>query len=220
MFVPPWTGLGSAGRQAPLVLRGGHIPCFDPRSRSSRGEAGRVDDSTTPCLPVGGASPYARAITKRIPVLLVFGAATLNLTADEKFLQLSLTPDIALQSRDSVINGSSLNIWGENRQSAFALGFVNGSTGDSCGLSWGIVNYAENYTGVELGFVNYASGDFKGLQLGAVNIATRASGLQRGCVNYTETLQGVQIGFINIAENNLWFDDFPDRLATIFPIVN
>ena len=157
---------------------------------------------------------------KRIIALIILGAATLSATAEEAFLQLSLTPDVALQSRDTVINGISLNIWGENEQSAFALGFVNGSTGHSCGVSWGIVNYAESYTGLQIGFVNYVSEQFEGVQLGGVNVAANASGLQWGFINYAENLRGVQIGFINIVTENPWFDEFPDKLAMVFPIVN
>jgi hypothetical protein len=156
---------------------------------------------------------------KTLPVLILCAVA-FSAAADEKFLQLSLTPDVALCSRDTVIKGISLNIWGENQQSGFALGIVNGSTGDSCGMSWGVVNYAESYSGLQLGFVNYVSDSLTGVQLGGVNVATRASGLQWGFVNYAEDLHGVQVGFINIAANNPWFDEFPDKLATVFPIVN
>jgi len=58
---------------------------------------------------------------KRIFALIILGAATLSVTAEEAALQLSLVPDVALQSRDTVIKGFSLNIWGENEQSGFAL---------------------------------------------------------------------------------------------------
>ena len=128
---------------------------------------------------------------KKIIAAIIVSAATLGATAGEKFLQLSLTPDVALQSRDTVIQGISLNIWGENQQSAFTLGLVNGSTGDSCGFSWGLVNYAENYQGVQFAFVNY-----------------------------TETLNGLQLGFINVVEQNPWFDEFPRKLAKGFVFVN
>ena len=53
--------------------------------------------------------------------------------ASEPF-QLSLTPDVAIHDRNERIEGFSLSVWGENPQSAFALGLVNGSTGDSSGL--------------------------------------------------------------------------------------
>jgi hypothetical protein len=140
--------------------------------------------------------------------------------AEEKFLQLSLTPDIALHSRDTVINGISLNIWGENEQHCFALGFVNGSKGDSSGFSWGIVNYAERYTGLQLGIVNLSSDLVTGMQWGTVNVANNVSGLQMGVVNYTKDLHGVQLGLANIVLNNGWFDKFPDKLAKGFVFVN
>jgi hypothetical protein len=157
---------------------------------------------------------------KKLVAAAVFCVALFSAMAEEKFLQLSLTPDIALQSWDTFIRGVSLNIWGENEQSAFTLGFVNGSTGNSSGFSWGIVNYSESYTGVQVGLVNYSSELFTGLQWGTVNIAKSFSGLQLGMVNYTEDLNGVQIGFVNIVMNNGWFDEFPDKLAKGFPFVN
>ena len=158
---------------------------------------------------------------KRISAILLVCAATCSVLAEEKFLQLSLTPGIALQPRDAVIAGISLNIWGENEQRALTIGFVNGSTGESAGLSWGIVNYAERYTGLELGFVNYVSEEFTGVQLGGVNVAaSHATGLQLGFVNYAASLQGVQLGFINVIEDNTWFENFPDKLAVVFPFVN
>jgi len=87
-------------------------------------------------------------------------------------------------------------------------------------MSWGVVNYAESYTGLQLGFVNYASEEIRGVQLGGVNVAMAASGLQWGFINYAENLHGVQLGFINIVTENPWFDEFPDKLAPVFPFVN
>ena len=133
------------------------------------------------------------------------------------------------------INGLTLSIWGENPQHSLSLGFVNGSTGNSSGLTWGLVNYADSYTGVawgfinvsrtsftgwQDGFVNFSQGEFKGLQMGGINITEKMHGLQLGFVNYSENLRGLQIGFINVAANNPWFTEFPDKLATGFPIVN
>jgi len=139
--------------------------------------------------------------------------------------QASLTPDIAVEDRDTRINGVSLNIWGENPQSGFALGFVNSASDDSKGLMLGIVNYAENYTGAQLGFFNYTRGEFVGLQAGwnffAVNYAGKLSGVQLGLVNYAETVHnGLQIGLVNIMPENEWFEDFPSDLATGMVIVN
>jgi len=172
---------------------------------------------------------------------LVISAAGLQ-AADAPFFQAALTPDIALYSKTTEISGISLDIWGENPQHSFNLGFVNGSTGDSGGFSLAFfVNYADAYTGVEWsmvnvsrtsfvgwqgGFifwpslVNVSKGTFTGFQEGVVNCAQEFHGFQLALVNYTENLHGVQIGLINIALNNPWFHEFPDKLATGFPFVN
>jgi hypothetical protein len=162
-------------------------------------------------------------------------AAQATSSSSQAFLQLSLTPDIALHSKDTNVRGISLSIWGENPQHSLTLGIVNGSTGDSSGFGWGAVNYAESYTGVQWAFVNisktsflgwqgaainYSQGTFTGLQSGFVNFGQEVKGVQFGCFNYAETLDGVQVGFLNIAKNNGWFDEFPDKLATAFPFVN
>lgn len=156
--------------------------------------------------------------------------------AETPFFQASLTPDIAIYPKTTEIHGLSLNIWGENPQHGVALGFVNGSTGDSLGFTWAFfANYADTYTGVawsivniskteftgwQGGLVNYSTGKFTGFQSGWVNYSQEFHGLQWGLVNYAENLHGVQIGFANIAMNNPWFKEFPDKLATGFPIVN
>ena len=162
----------------------------------------------------------------------VFSAASLPA---EEFFQASLTPDIAIYSKTTEIHGLALSIWGENPEHALALGIVNGSTGDSGGLTWSLVNYADSYTGVawgavnvsrsqfvgwQCGFFNISQGSFFGLQSGGINVAQEYTGLQLGFVNYSESLRGVQLGFINVAMNNPWFNEFPDKLATGFPIVN
>ncbi|MEI9864899.1 MAG: hypothetical protein WDN00_10170 [Limisphaerales bacterium] len=147
-----------------------------------------------------------------------------------------MTPDIAIYPKDTQIKGLSLSIWGENPQHGVALGFVNGSSGDSSGFTWGLVNYSETYTGVSWGLVNVSSASFHGWQSGWINVAQGEfvgfqsgwlvnyakdmRGFQLGLVNYSENLYGLQIGLANIAMNNPWFSDFPDKLATGFPIVN
>jgi hypothetical protein len=161
--------------------------------------------------------------------------ASTGAAADTTVFQLSLVPDIALFPRTTQVNGLSFGIWNENPQYSLELGFVNGNTGDSRGLSLGIVNYSENYIGIQWGAVNYCAneftglqdgdvnvclGSFTGLQYGYVNYAKEFCGLQLGAVNYTENLRGVQLGFINVAMNNPWFKEFPDKLATGFPILN
>jgi hypothetical protein len=141
--------------------------------------------------------------------------------ADEsKFLQLSLTPGVALHKPDTRINGMSLGIWNENPQSGFSLGVVNGSTGESSGFSLGVVNYTDTYRGYHWGVVNFSKTLFSGWQNGCVNMAREIHGLQTGVVNYAETLNGVQIGLVCLAYNNPWFSEFPSKLAKGFVFAN
>ena len=134
-----------------------------------------------------------------------------------------------------MVKGFSLGIWSENPQTRFTLGFVNGSTGDSGGLSVGLVNYAESYTGIQWGvvnlstanftgwqngWVNVAQGTFTGFQLAFVNVSENTTGVQAGWLNYAQELNGVQLGLINVAMNNPPFTQFPDKLAPVFPFLN
>lgn len=171
---------------------------------------------------------------KKTLIIPAFLAGTVAVHADPIF-QASLTPDIALHPRTRQINGFLLNIWGENPQSGVALGFINGSTGDSSGISLGLLNYGESYSGFQWGVVNYSrryflgwqngfvnwdDGYFKGWQWGFVNVANDAHGLQLGWFNYAERLSGLQIGLVNIINSNTWFDELPDRLSRGFVFVN
>jgi len=178
---------------------------------------------------------------KKLFIITALVISAAGLQAEEHGFQASLTPDIAVHPKTDEINGLSLSIWGENPQHGVAIGFVNGSTGDSQGLTCGIFNYADSYTGVSWGACNYSQtsfvgwqggfifwpslvnvskGTFTGFQEGVVNCAQEFHGFQLALVNYTENLHGVQIGLVNIALNNPWFHEFPDKLATGFPIVN
>ena len=179
---------------------------------------------------------------KKILIITALVISAAGLKADESHcFQASLTPDIAIYPKTTEIDGLSLNIWGENPQQGCAIGLVNGSTGDSKGFTFGLFNYADSYTGVSWGAVNYSKtsfvgwqggflfwpslvnvsqGTFTGFQEGIVNCAEEFHGLQLGLVNYAENLHGVQSGLANIAMNNPWFNEFPDKLATGFPIVN
>jgi hypothetical protein len=144
--------------------------------------------------------------------------------AETKGLQLSLTPDIAIESKTTQIDGVSLSIWGENPQNAIALGFINGSTGSSSGLSLGLLaNYAQSYKGAQLAWIaNYSSQTFTGLQLAAFNYAENLNGLQLGFINYANTSKkGVQIGFVNIMnETKTWFRNLPNEVAPGMVFVN
>jgi hypothetical protein len=180
---------------------------------------------------------------KKLMIAALVAATAVGSYAKDAGFQLSLTPDIALQDRDTNITGASLGVWNENPSTQFQwqLGFVNGSTGDSVGVKWfvflpTIYNYAENYTGLSWGIVNYASGDFVGAQLGAVNMANSLTGVQWGIVNiatkvdggfqwglvnYAETTHNLfQLGLANIMVDNNWFTDFPNDLAKGFVFVN
>jgi hypothetical protein len=173
---------------------------------------------------------------KRLMIVALGCIVAGGVYAETKGFQASLTPDVAIYKKDTRINGVALSIWGENPQSAFAWGFVNGSTGDSKGFSLGLVNYAENYSGVAMGFVNRASGDFIGAQLGFVNSAENMKGLQLGCINHAGALNGLQLGFVNYAktatdgiqvgfvnimdETEKWFSGFPEELAPAMVFVN
>ena len=144
--------------------------------------------------------------------------------AETQSFQLSLIPDIAIHSKTTNIKGVSLSIWGENPQTALALGVVNGSTGTSSGISLGLLaNYAESYEGAQLAYIaNYSSGKLSGLQLAAFNYAARLHGLQLGLINFAETSdRGIQVGFINIMNNTKeWFRNFPDEIAPVMAFVN
>ncbi len=165
--------------------------------------------------------------------LLLAGGAL----AQSKPFNASLTPDYSVYGRNTGIEGLTLSIWGENPQASLAIGLVNGTTGQSAGLSLGLLNYAEDYKGLQWSFVNYTTGDLlgwqggfgfgiaisavnytggtmKGLQTGVVNYAGNLTGLQIGLLNYAETAEsGVQIGLVNIIPPNAWFTNLPDKLA-------
>ncbi len=164
-----------------------------------------------------------------------------TMAEDTAGFQLSLVPDIAIQSRDTTIKGVSIGIWNENPGSQWQLGFVNGATGQSAGLQWfvflpTIFNYAEDYSGAQIGLVNYASGQLTGLQWGAVNYAESLTGVQLGVANITQKVDGgfqwglvnyaasahnlFQLGLVNIIADNQWFSDFPGDLAQGFVFVN
>ncbi len=120
--------------------------------------------------------------------------------AAEASFQASLVPDLALRDQTDTITFLSINLWGMNPQHAVAIGFINGSYGQSSGLSLGGINYSENYTGTQLGLLNYTSSDFFGWQAGCINYtADNFSGFQLGFLNYAGRLTGLQLGLFNMA---------------------
>ena len=159
---------------------------------------------------------------KKLFIISAFIIGVTSLSAQESAFQLSLTPDIAIQPRTTDIEGFSLGIWSENPQHSLSIGFVNGSTGDSSGFSLAFIcNYDDSYTGVQWAIVNYSKQNFLGWQSGFVDYSEGGfKGLQFGLINYAEHLNGLQIGLVNVAMNNPWFDEFPDKLAKGFPVVN
>jgi hypothetical protein len=174
---------------------------------------------------------------KKILVFMGVALVATGVMAGSKPIQLSITPDIAIFDRSEKIEGVTIGIWSENPQTALALGIVNGSTGQSTGLSWAfILNYADSYKGVQWalinytetdflgwqgGLVNYTKGSMKGLQTGVVNYAGKLTGLQLGLVNYAATAEsGVQIGLVNIMPENRWFTGLPNELAPGMILVN
>lgn len=154
---------------------------------------------------------------RKSAIISIFAA--LGLSAGSLFgaaFQASLTPDHAIEPRTEYISGFSLNIWGENPQSGFALGIINGATGESVGFSLALFhNYADIYTGAQaslvnevnslkgaqLGFFNYAKVQVVGAQLGFVNINDgNTEGAQLGFINYNaQKVTGAQVGLVNYA---------------------
>jgi hypothetical protein len=174
---------------------------------------------------------------KTLLVVLAGAVAAIGTSIASQPIQLSITPQVAIFDRSERIEGLALSIWGENPQTALALGFVNGSTRRSAGLSWSVIlNYADDYSGIQWapinytqgeflgwqgGIVNYTDGAMKGLQSGVVNYAGRLTGLQLGVVNYAATADtGVQIGLVNLIPGNEWFTELPDELAPGMIFIN
>ncbi|MHB9140058.1 MAG: hypothetical protein ACYC4Q_11710 [Victivallaceae bacterium] len=174
-----------------------------------------------------------------VMISTIIMAETKPVSATEtKSFNCSITPDVAIYSRNVTIEGVTLSIWGENPQKSLALGIVNGSVGSSAGLDWAfILNYADNYDGVkwglvnftkgnglgwDAGFVNYTEGLATGLLTGVVNYTERLNGVEFGLINYVDKADaGVQIGILNIIRNNKgWFSDMPNQLAPWMIFVN
>ena len=76
---------------------------------------------------------------KKLFACLSAACLVMGATAQERTFQASLTPDIAIHPRTTTIVGLTLSVWGENPQRAVAIGFVNGATGQSGGVSFGLV---------------------------------------------------------------------------------
>jgi len=127
--------------------------------------------------------------------------------AGTKVFNLSAAPGLALHDRNQKIEGLTLSLWGENPQTSLAIGFVNGTAGNSAGVSFGLINYSDTYKGLQFGFLN-SSKKLKGVQFGAINIAKGKK-------------TGFQVGFLNvIPSNKKWFSNFPNEIAPFMIIFN
>jgi len=181
---------------------------------------------------------------KKLMIVVLGCAVASGVMAKTAGFQASLTPEIAVQDRDTEITGVSIGVWNENPSPKFnwQFGFVNGATGDSTGVQWfiflpTIYNYAENYTGLQWGWVNNTSGDFVGwqnawlvnmtfgefvgFQSSVVNYAGTMTGFQLGVVNYAKSAHNCfQLGLVNIIADNPWFKNFPGEFAQGMVLVN
>ena len=143
---------------------------------------------------------------KRLVITAVCCMAAAAAFAENQAFQASFTPEVAVHDKETRIIGFTINFWGENPQSALAIGLVNGSTGNSHGFSFlpwvgALLNYAENYTGVHWGWVNFTQGQFAGWQSGLFNYADNLVGAQTGIVNWSNTATGLQWGLANGCRN-------------------
>lgn len=143
---------------------------------------------------------------KKLILAVLCLVATGTALAETQAFQASFTPEVAVHDKETRINGFTINFWGQNPQSALAIGLVNGSTGNSHGFSFfpwigAFLNYAENYTGVHWGWVNWTSGQFVGWQSGIFNYSENMVGAQTGIVNYAQQVTGLQWGIANGCQN-------------------
>ena len=149
-------------------------------------------------------------MNKTIKTLILCSIASIITStafAGSKAFQASLAPGIAVHDRNQKIEGLTLSVWGENPQTSLALGIINGTAGNSGGLSLGFVNYGDIYKGVQLGFIN-TDHKLHGFQLGFLNFAE-------------STKTGFQFGLINIIRTNKkWFSNFPNEIAPFMLFVN
>jgi len=149
-------------------------------------------------------------MTKTIKTLILCVIAcviTSTAFAGSKAFQASVAPGIAIHDRHQKIEGLTLSLWGENPQASLALGIINGTEGNSAGLSLGFLNYGDTY---------------KGVQLGLINIDDKLHGAQFGFLNVAKaTKTGFQFGLINIIpENKKWFSNFPYEIAPFMLFIN
>lgn len=145
--------------------------------------------------------------SKTLILCVIACVITSTAFAGSKAFQASLAPGIAIHDRNQTIEGLTLSIWGENPQTSLALGIINGTSGNSAGVSLGFINYGGSYKGAQFGFMN-ADKELHGAQFGFLNIAK-------------DTKTGFQFGLINIiSKNKKWFSNFPNEIAPFMLFIN
>jgi len=144
----------------------------------------------------------------KILILCVIASViTSSAFAGSQAFQASLAPGIAIHDRHQEIEGLTLSIWGENPQTSLALGIINGTAGNSAGVSLGFVNYGDTYKGVQFGFIN-TDKNLHGAQFGFLNITDgKKTGFQFGLLNVIKT-------------NKKWFSNFPNEIAPFMLFIN
>lgn len=172
----------------------------------------------------------------RLFTALVIGFIGTSSAQATQFFNASLIPNVALFKKTEKIVGVTLSIWGENETQGLALGLVNGMRGDSAGVGFGVLNYADSFTGAQAGIVNWSKTlvgaqvgainfiqvGFTGVQFGGINFAERLRGVQIGLVNYAQTSDsGVQVGLVNIMPTTkTFFGGFPGSVAPVMLLAN
>ena len=104
---------------------------------------------------------------KVFAVCLIASTITSSAFAAHKVFQASLTPNVAILDKSERIEGLTLSFWGNNPQNALALGIINGTSGESGGLSIGLANYGNIYRGIQIGAIN-SNKEIEGLQIGVI----------------------------------------------------
>jgi len=146
-------------------------------------------------------------------IILFIFALNINLSAQEKPVQLALFNPVQIFPENTSIAGLRINlIYGKNVSvTGLDWGFVNSTTGAQTGIQFGAVNLTDGgFKGWQEGLVNVTKGSSVGLQAGAVSYHQgHFNGLQFSIVNYAATLKGLQLGLINIIGKGGFMPVFP-----------
>ncbi len=115
-------------------------------------------------------------------------------------LQLSLCAPLQIFPDNYDVSGLRLNLlYGRNSNlRGLDLGLVNDVTGVAEGFQCGLVNLADDLSGLQVGVYNSASITANGFcQIGVANVGKDIRGVQLGVFNMCDTISGVQIGLLN-----------------------